>query len=88
MPGYVLGIDMGTTSVKVCIVDHSKEVIASVSKPTAADLPSDYAGPGSLQDVSKIINVLQMCMEKLPKGHLEKVPFLIGTLSVYTSLIL
>lgn len=88
MPGYILGIDMGTTSVKVCIVDRNKEVIASVSKPTAADLPSDYAGPGSLQDVSKIINVLQMCVEKLPKGHLEKVSFVIGTLIDYTCLIL
>lgn len=75
MPSFVLGIDMGTTSVKVCIVDYKKEVTASVSKPTGADIPSDYAGPGSLQDVPKIIHALQMCMEKLPKGQLEKVFF-------------
>lgn len=73
MPSYVLGIDMGTTSVKVCIIDLNKEVVASVSKPTVADIPSDYAGPGSLQDVPKIIEVLQECVEKLPKEHLEQV---------------
>lgn len=73
MPSYVLGIDMGTTSVKVCILDLKKEVIACVSKPTIADIPSDYAGPGSLQDVPKIIDILQECVEKLPKELLEKV---------------
>lgn len=72
MPSYVLGIDMGTTSVKVCILNLKKEVVTSISKPTAADIDSDYAGPGSLQDVPKIIRVLQECVEKLPKELLEK----------------
>lgn len=75
MSGYILGIDIGTTSVKICLLDSNKEVVTCVSKPTIADIPSDYAGPGSLQDVAKIVNVLQACMEKLPKGCLEKVLF-------------
>lgn len=76
MPSYVLGIDIGTTSVKACILDLKKEVIASASKPTIADIPSDYAGPGSLQDVPKIIAVLQETVEKLPSNLLEKVSLL------------
>lgn len=75
MPNYIMGIDMGTTSIKVCIMDLNKKILASTSKPTLADIPSDYAGPGSLQDVPKIIHVLQECIEKLPKELLEKVFF-------------
>lgn len=70
---------MGTTSVKVCILDLEKEVIACVSKPTIADMASDYAGPGSLQDVPKIIEILQECVEKLPTELLEKVRVFISS---------
>lgn len=64
---------MGTTSVKVCVMDLHKTVVKSVSKPTISDIASDFAGPGSLQDVPKIISVLQECVEKIPKELLEKV---------------
>lgn len=73
MSKYTLGIDMGTTTIKVCILDVNREVVAAVSHPACADIPSDYAGPGSLQDVPKIIDVLHECIGELPKGLLEQV---------------
>ena len=39
--GNILGIDIGTTSVKVCIIDKSKEIIASQKKDTYSDVPSE-----------------------------------------------
>lgn len=39
---YILGIDIGTTSVKVCVVDsNSNEIIASQKKDTYSDVPSE-----------------------------------------------
>ena len=38
----VLGIDIGTTSVKVCLVDvRNREVIASQKKDTYSEVPSE-----------------------------------------------
>lgn len=38
----VLGIDIGTTSVKCCLVDvTSKEVLSSQKKDTRSDVPSE-----------------------------------------------
>lgn len=38
----VLGIDIGTTSVKCCLVDvNSREVISSQKKDTYSDVPSE-----------------------------------------------
>lgn len=38
----VLGIDLGTTSVKVCLVDvKTQQVLASQKKDTYSDVPSE-----------------------------------------------
>ena len=38
----VLGIDIGTTSVKCCLVDvATKEVVSSQKKDTCSDVPSE-----------------------------------------------
>lgn len=38
----VLGVDLGTTSVKVCLVDvKTRQVIASQKKDTYSDVPSE-----------------------------------------------
>ena len=43
----VLGIDIGTTSVKCCLVDvRTKELIASQKKDTCADVPSELGKCG------------------------------------------
>lgn len=74
MGSYALGIDIGTTSVKVCILDQkSKELIAKQSKDTQANVPSDQGSEGNKQDVPKIISALHSCMTRLPKDALRRV---------------
>ncbi|XP_031350796.1 sedoheptulokinase-like isoform X2 [Photinus pyralis] len=72
--GLILGIDLGTTSVKVCVVNvTSREVIAKQSKDTQSHTPSDQGTGGSKQDVHKIIYALNTCVAKLPKDLLRKI---------------
>ena len=45
----LLGIDIGTTSVKVCVIDESsKEVLGSQKKDTCSDVPSELGKPITL----------------------------------------
>ncbi|KAJ4439099.1 hypothetical protein ANN_15056 [Periplaneta americana] len=71
---FVLGIDIGTTSVKVCIVDpNNKQVICKQAKDTQANVPSEMGSEGNKQDVPKIISALNSCVSRLPKDHLKQV---------------
>ncbi|XP_066995781.2 sedoheptulokinase [Anabrus simplex] len=70
----VLGIDIGTTSIKVCIVDVcTREVLSKQSKDTQANVPSDLGSEGNKQDVPKIISALNFCISRLPKDQLREV---------------
>lgn len=70
----ILGIDIGTTSLKVCLVDPlSKQVISKQAKDTQANVPSDLGSEGNKQDVPKIISALNSCVSRLPKDHLKQV---------------
>lgn len=70
---YVLGIDIGTTSVKVCILSkETKEVVAQHVKDTQSNTPSDTGPGGNKQDVPKIIYALNLCVSKLPKQLLQE----------------
>ncbi|XP_042861022.1 sedoheptulokinase-like isoform X1 [Penaeus japonicus] len=70
----VLGIDIGTTSVKCCLVDvNSREVISSQKKDTYSDVPSELGTEGSKQDVPRILSALQMCVSRLPREATRKV---------------
>ncbi|XP_030754440.1 sedoheptulokinase-like isoform X2 [Sitophilus oryzae] len=74
MDKYILGIDIGTTSVKVCIIntkDHNVE--AQHGKDTQSNIPSDTGFGGNKQDVSTIISAVNLCVSKLPKQLLQKV---------------
>ncbi|KAG5866199.1 hypothetical protein JTB14_031869 [Gonioctena quinquepunctata] len=74
MTGYVLGIDIGTTSVKVCILNtKTREVEARQLKDTLSNIPSDTGPGGNKQNVPKIISCLDMCVSKLPKDLLQQV---------------
>lgn len=56
----VLGIDIGTTSVKCCLVDvSSKEVVSSQKKDTCSDVPSEL-GEYSVWD--KLSWVILVCV--------------------------
>ncbi|XP_068246527.1 sedoheptulokinase-like [Palaemon carinicauda] len=70
----VLGIDIGTTSVKCCLVDvNTKELISSQKKDTCSDVPSELGTEGSKQDVPRILSALQMCISRLPREGMRKV---------------
>lgn len=70
----VLGIDIGTTSVKCCLVDvASKEVLSSQKKDTCSNVPSELGTGGNKQDVPRILSALQMCVSRLPREMLRKV---------------
>lgn len=70
----VLGMDIGTTSVKVCLYDvDSRELVAKQNKDTAANIPSDLGSEGNKQDVPKIISAIHGCVSRLPKDLLKHV---------------
>lgn len=66
-PNYILGLDLGTTSVKACLVDvQSLKVVAKQSKDT-------QAGEGAEQDVSKTISAVHNCLGRIPRDLLKNV---------------
>ena len=70
----VLGMDIGTTSVKVSVVDpKTNEIVATQSKDTQSNVPSDQGTDGNKQDVPKIISALNTCVAKLSKDLLRQV---------------
>ncbi|XP_043465417.1 sedoheptulokinase-like [Leptopilina heterotoma] len=70
----VLGIDIGTTSVKVVVVSkETKEIVARQSKDTQANVPSDLGIEGNKQDVPKILSAVHNCVSRLPKDLLRQV---------------
>ncbi|CAK1587129.1 unnamed protein product [Parnassius mnemosyne] len=71
---YILGMDIGTTSVKVCVYDpKTKEIVAKQSKDTAANIPSDQGIEGNKQDVPKIVSAVHYCVSRLPRDVLRHV---------------
>lgn len=71
---FVLGMDIGTTSVKVCVYDpKTREIVAKQSKDTAANIPSDQGIEGNKQDVPKIVSAVHGCVSRLPKEVLRHV---------------
>lgn len=74
MDGYVLGIDIGTTSVKVCVLSpEDNAVVAEQSKDTQSNVPSDQGIDGNKQDVPKIISAINTCVAKFSKDLLQQV---------------
>lgn len=70
----VLGIDVGTTTVKACLVAADTRVaLASLSRQTRATQPSDVGALGSEQDAHKICTAVQFCLSQLPKEQLPRV---------------
>ncbi|XP_039363420.1 sedoheptulokinase isoform X2 [Mauremys reevesii] len=73
----VLGIDLGTTSVKAALVIETEQgqiVTQSCSRETQAQADSPAAGAqGMEQDVQKIIKALNECLAAFPQEHLQRV---------------
>ncbi|MCJ8748548.1 hypothetical protein PDJAM_G00166070 [Pangasius djambal] len=71
---YVLGIDLGTTSIKVVLFDtRSKTVADSCSLQTNSDVIDDTHEQIKEQDPVRIIATLDQCMCALPKEKLHDV---------------
>lgn len=74
MSDYTLGIDIGTTSVKVCILNvQTGDIAAQHVKDTQSNIPSETGPGGNKQDVPKIVSALNICVSKLPKHLLQGV---------------
>ncbi|XP_038614996.1 sedoheptulokinase isoform X1 [Tachyglossus aculeatus] len=79
-PSLILGIDLGTTSVKAALVEvaggaEQKPVVtASCTRGTQAEVASPAVGPqGREQDVQKVIQALNECLSALPIQQLQRV---------------
>jgi len=71
---YVLGIDVGTTSVKVCLLNTlTREVCKKHIKDTLSNIPSNQGVNGDKQDVAKIYSALHACISRISKEHLRRV---------------
>ncbi|XP_069617186.1 sedoheptulokinase [Ranitomeya imitator] len=70
----VLGIDVGTSSVKAVLLEPtSREVLHGQSRDTRAGLESECGAQGKEQDVCRIIQALNDCLTALPREQLRKV---------------
>ena len=66
MAKLILGLDLGTTSVKCSIIDsQSCQILSQQNQDT-------HAGEGE-QNVMEIINAVQKCLHLLPKEQLQRV---------------
>ncbi|XP_052448259.1 sedoheptulokinase [Carassius gibelio] len=72
--GFVLGVDLGTTSVKVVLLDARSETVTDrCCVPTHSDISSTSHTHAKEQDPARIIAALDQCMDALPKDKLKKV---------------
>lgn len=70
----ILGLDIGTTSVKVCLVDYVEgKVLARQTKDTQANVPSELGCEGNKQNVPKIMSAVHICVSRLPKELMRQV---------------
>ncbi|XP_049658996.1 sedoheptulokinase isoform X1 [Accipiter gentilis] len=76
-PACVLGIDLGTTSVKAALLmgaEQGQVVAESCSRETQAYTSSLEAGPqGMEQNVRRIVRALNECLAALPQQQLQRV---------------
>lgn len=73
---YILGVDIGTTSVKVCLLDSkTQDVLACFAEDHNADAVSDVGTIGSEQEVWKLISTLNLCVGQIPIKQREQVSF-------------
>lgn len=76
--GYALGVDLGTTSVKVALLNcSSKAVEQSFIQPSDASVHESSTSPGAQgadeQDVKRIVECLDYCMGRLDENKLKLV---------------
>lgn len=73
MEGLILGIDIGTSSVKAVLVNRTdSEVIEEHSEPTNANITSPVDG-GDEQDVRKIFETLEKVIKQITPSKLKDI---------------
>ncbi|XP_072098942.1 sedoheptulokinase [Mobula birostris] len=73
-PRYVLGVDIGTTSVKVVLLEaESQAVVESQTRESGAELSSPEGEQAREQDVGQIVSALHCCVTALPRERLCRV---------------
>ncbi|KAM9847092.1 sedoheptulokinase [Aulostomus maculatus] len=74
MSSYVLGVDVGTTSIKAVLLERgSRTVVASQTLPTTSDLSDHSEIKAKEQDTGRIIDCLNRCITQLPGDKLKHV---------------
>lgn len=74
MSAYILGVDLGTTSIKAVLLDSvSQVVVASHSLQTVSDIVDSSGIKAKEQDTGRIIHVLNECIRQLPADKLKNV---------------
>ncbi|KAJ0004291.1 hypothetical protein NQD34_010505 [Periophthalmus magnuspinnatus] len=74
MSPYILGIDLGTTSVKAVLLESgTRVVVASYSMQTSSDIIDSSDIKANEQDTGRIIDTLNQCIQKLPADKLKHV---------------
>nr|XP_061817930.1 sedoheptulokinase-like [Nerophis lumbriciformis] len=74
MSAYILGLDLGTTSIKAVLLEkQTRAVAASQSLPAASDI-ADFSGiKAKEQDTRRIVDTLNRCIALLPRDKLQNV---------------
>ncbi|KAK5859080.1 hypothetical protein PBY51_003171 [Eleginops maclovinus] len=74
MSAYILGLDVGTTSVKAVLLETvSRTVVATQSLPTASDIIDQRGEKAKEQDTGRIIDTVNRCIGLLPGDKLQHV---------------
>jgi len=70
----VLGIDLGTTTVKVTLISAvSQQLLGTWSSETRAAVNNDSVPSANEQNVSNILSAVDICMSNMPSDLLSKV---------------
>uniref|UniRef100_UPI00398EF05C sedoheptulokinase n=1 Tax=Pristiophorus japonicus TaxID=55135 RepID=UPI00398EF05C len=73
-PRYVLGLDLGTSSVKAVLLEaESRAVVDSQVQETRAEISSPEGEQSREQDVAQIVSALHRCVAALPSERLRRV---------------
>ncbi|XP_051256477.1 sedoheptulokinase isoform X1 [Dicentrarchus labrax] len=74
MSAYILGIDVGTTSVKAVLLETgSRSVAATHTTPTTSDITDSDVVKAKEQDTGRIVDALNRCVGLLPGDKLQRV---------------
>ncbi|XP_056252478.1 sedoheptulokinase [Seriola aureovittata] len=74
MSTYILGVDVGTTSVKAVLLEtDTRAVTASHALPTTSDIIDSSEIKAKEQDTGRIIDALNRCIGLLPRDKLQHV---------------